>query len=196
MVMNKNATHATKSCPKKKSNKKDVKINVKNYFYAFIILFGSILLVVYIFSWYNVKKTEKLMTSYLVKSGTVESVISDLDSLNQLRQESPSSYFIYLSYTNDEYVYNFEKELKRVIDKYSINDIFYYVDLTSLKDKNEDYIKEINSKLNISALNDLPAIIYVRDGKILESNILDGIGSTKLKIEDFEHLLEIYEFEI
>lgn len=177
------------------SSKENKKINFKNYIYAFLILIGSIILVIYMFEWYQVKKEEKLMESYLITSKTIESSIEDLESLKQIRQESPASYFIYISYTNDEEVYNFEKELKRVIDKYKLNDSFYYVDLTKLKDSNPNYLEEIKNSLELEDLDSIPAIIYVNEGKILNSNILDGINNTKLKIEDFEQLLEIYEFE-
>lgn len=170
-------------------------VRPKNYLYAFLILVGGILFALYIFEWYQVKKEEKLMNSYLITSKTIESSIEDLNSLNLIRQEAPSSYFIYIGYTNDEDVYNFEKELKRVIDKYKLNDIFYYVDLTELKENNENYLEEIEKKLEIKDIQNVPAIIYVNEGKILESNILDGIDGTKLKIEDLEKLLDIYEFE-
>ena len=105
-------------------SQKSKKINPQNYLYALLVLVGGIIITLYIFEWINVKKEEKLMTSYLISSKTIDSTISDFDSLNQIRQEAPSSYFIYLSYTGNEDIYNFEKELKRVIDKYDLNNNF------------------------------------------------------------------------
>lgn len=180
---------------RKTTNKNDKYISPKNYIYAFLILVGGIVLTLYIFEWYQVKQEEKLMTSYLISSNTIESNITDIESLEQITQEAPSSYFIYIGYTGDEDVYNLEKELKRVIDKYKLNDEFYYLDITNLKNKNQEYIKEINSKLDVD-LENVPAIIYVNEGKILDSNVLDGVNDTKLKVSDFEQLLDIYEFEI
>ncbi|MBQ7030789.1 MAG: hypothetical protein IJN13_00260 [Bacilli bacterium] len=180
---------------RKTTNKNDKYISPKNYIYAFLILVGGIVLTLYIFEWYQVKQEEKLMTSYLISSNTIESNITDIESLEQITQEAPSSYFIYIGYTGDEDVYNLEKELKRVIDKYKLNDEFYYLDITDLKNKNQDYLKEINSKLDVN-LENIPAIIYVNEGKILDSNVLDGVNDTKLKVSDFEQLLDIYEFEI
>lgn len=185
---------ATKSSSKK-STKNERYINPKNYLYAILILAGGILLALYLFEWYQVKREEKLMTSYLISSNTIKSSVNDMDSLNQIRQEAPSSYFIYIGYTGNEDVYNFEKDLKRVIDKYNLNDIFYYVDLTKLKEKNNNYLDEIKNKLEIKEIEKIPAIIYVKDGKITDSNILDGVNETILKIEDFEQLLDLYEFE-
>ena len=191
-----NATKNIKSSKTRKTtNKNDKYISPKNYIYAFLILVGGIVLTLYIFEWYQVKQEEKLMTSYLISSNTIESNITDIESLEQITQEAPSSYFIYIGYTGDEDVYNLEKELKRVIDKYKLNDEFYYLDITDLKNKNQDYLKEINSKLDVN-LENIPAIIYVNEGKILDSNVLDGVNDTKLKVSDFEQLLDIYEFEI
>jgi len=189
------STKTISGSTKKKVTKSSNYVSPKNYLYAFLILVGGIILTLYIFEWYQVKKEEKLMTSYLISSKTIESSIEDLDSLNQIRQEAPTSYFIYISYTGDENVYDFEKELKRVIDKYKLNDIFYYVDLTSDKQNNEDYLEKIKNKLDLKDLKNIPVIIYVHEGKILDSNVLDGINDTLLKVEDLEKLLDIYEFE-
>jgi len=178
---------------KKKTATKN--ISVKNYVCAALILIGAIIFTLYIFEWYQVKREEKLMTSYLISSKTIDSNITDLESLKQIRQESPASYFIYFGYTGDEEVYKLEKEMKRVIDKYKLNDIFYYVDLTELKENKTNYLNEVNKNLEIKSLNNVPAIIYVNEGKIEEKNILDGINNNLLSVSDFENLLKNYEFE-
>lgn len=190
--------NATQSSAKKKVVTKKSKnyINPKNYLYAVLILVGGILLALYIFEWYNVKKEEKLMTSYLISSNTIESSITDLDSLSQIIQEAPSSYFIYLSYTGEENIYNLEKNLKRVIDKYKINDIFYYVDLTQIKEKNLDYLEIINKELNIKNIEKIPSIIYVKDGVVKNSDILTSDNNSMLKASDLEGLLKNNEFEV
>ena len=77
-----------------------------------------------------------------------------------------------------------------------INDIFYYVDLTYMVNNDSNYIEKIKEILNISKLNNLPAIIYINEGEILNDNILDGVNNTMLKPEDLEKLLNIYDFEI
>ncbi len=186
----------SKKSSKSKNTKKEEKttINPRNYLYALLILVGGILLALYISKWYAVKKEEKLMTSYLITSNTIQNS-NDLNSFSQLIQEMPSSYFIYISYTGNEEVYNLEKNLKMVIDKYNLNDIFYYVDVTKLIDK-ENYLEEIKSSLKLPRLKNVPAIIYVDEGKVLESNILDGIKDTNFKINDLEDLLSVYDYEV
>ena len=186
----------SKKSSKSKNTKKEEKttINPRNYLYALLILVGGILLALYISKWYAVKKEEKLMTSYLITSNTIQNS-NDLNSFSQLIQEMPSSYFVYISYTGNEEVYNLEKNLKMVIDKYNLNDIFYYVDVTNLTGK-ENYLEEIKSSLKLPRLKNVPAIIYVDEGKVLESNILDGIKDTNFKINDLEDLLSVYDYEV
>lgn len=180
----------------KSKSSKTRNIHLKNYIYAFLVLLGGILLILYIFEWVNVKKEEKLMNSYLITSNTINSKIEDFDSLKQILNETSSSYFLYLSYTGNEEVYNFEKELKRVIDNYDLSDSFYYMDLTKIKGNNENYIETIKSELNISDLEKVPAIIYVKNGKMENATILDGIKETMLKVADLENLLDIYDYEL
>lgn len=175
---------------------KNKKIPSKNYLYALLILVGGILFVLYIFEWINVKTQEKLMTSYLISSNTINSRVEDLDSLNQILKETSSSYFVYLSYTGNEDIYKFEKELKRVIDNYDLSDNFYYVDLTKIKDANENYLNDVKQKLNVNTLEQVPAIIFVKDGKIENANVLDGVNGTMLKVADVENLLDIYDYEL
>jgi len=179
----------------KSASIKNKNIPSKNYLYALLVLVGGILIVLYIFEWINVRNEEKLMTSYLISSNTINSSIEDFDSLTQVLTETSSSYFIYLGYTGDEDVYQFEKKLKRVIDNYSLSDSFYYFDLTKLKEDNDNYLDEVKNKLKVKTLEKVPAIIYVHNGKIEDSNVLDGINNTMLKISDLENLLDIYEFE-
>ncbi len=194
--MNKKSQVKSSRSKKKPNIDKELTKNVslKNYFYAILVFFGIILVVLYIFEWVNVKKEERLMNSYLLTSNTIDSKIEDLASLKQIMQEVPSSYFIYFGYTNDEDVYDLEVSLKKVIDKYELSDNFYYFDVTKMKEDNENYITEINNSLEID-MERTPAIIYVVDGEIKSSNLLDGVSDTMLKVADLENLLDIYEYE-
>lgn len=170
-----------------KKNITEREIPFKNYIYAVLLLTGVILLVLYLFSWYNIKKEEKLMNSYLINSKTIESKIDDLDSLEQTLTEAPLSYFVFISYTGNEEIYNLERNLKRVIDKYKLNDSFYYVDSTNNK-KDSNYINNLNNIFKTNKIEEIPVLIYVEKGSIKE--ILNNI-----KIDDFKKLLDTYEFK-
>ena len=147
----------------KKRNEKN--ITLKKYIYSVLILVGVILLLLYIFSWYNVKKEEKLIKSYLISSKTIESKINNLNDLEQSLKEAPLSYFVLVSYTGNEEVYNIEKRLKRIIDKYKINDIVYYVDATNNLN-NMEYLDELNKLFNTKEIDNIPVLIYFEEGKV------------------------------
>ena len=170
-------------------------VNPRNYLYALLILVGGILIVWYAFSWYQVKREEKLMDSYLISTNTISSNITDINALTQVIQESPSSYFIYIGYREDEDVYKLEKDLKKIIDKYKLNDMFFYFDVTDLKEKDDNYLEEIKKVLKIDNLSKVPAIIYINNGEIAKENVLCGVKNTLLKARDLENLLEIYDFD-
>ena len=193
---NKNATKENKSSKAKKvvkSSTNERYIKPINYFYAVLVLVGGIALVWFIFNWYNIKREEQLMVSYLISSNTIESSITDINTLSLIEQEAPSAYFIYISYTKDKNVYNFEKELKKLIDKYKLNDIFYYLDLTEYKEKNIDCLNLVKEKLNINNINDLPVIIYFENNIV--KDVVDGGKNAQIKIADVKKILKNNNFE-
>ena len=97
-------------------------IPIKNYVIAFGIVVAAVLLTIYGFAWYNVLKEGKVSQSYLVKEKVISNEIQSLDEVEAIFAEVPDEYFIYISYTGSEEIYNMEKELKKVINKYELND--------------------------------------------------------------------------
>ena len=78
---------------KKKIEKEETKkISLKNYLMALLVLIGGIVLVIYIFEWYQVKQEEKYMESYLLKTNTVGFNIENLKSYKQVTQEEILKY--------------------------------------------------------------------------------------------------------
>jgi hypothetical protein len=168
--------------------RKEKKIELKNYIYSILILAGGILLVIYIFSWYNVKKEEKLMNSYLISSKTIESKINNLNDLEQTIKEAPLSYFVLVSYTGNEDVYNMEKKLKRIIDKYKINDIIYYVDASN-NINSKEYLDELGKLFNIKEVTKIPVLIYIEEGKVKDVTSI-------LTVDNIKKLLDENDFEL
>ena len=87
-------------------------VPTKNYVIAVFIVVAMILLTWYAFEWYNVYKENKVSISYLMKNKILSKEINDLDEVNDVFSEAPDSYFIYVSYTGDENIYEMEKDLK------------------------------------------------------------------------------------
>ncbi len=166
-------------------------IPVKNYFIAAFMLTVVIITVLYIFQWINVQNAEAYRESYLINTNTVSLEISTLEELQGIINEEPSSYFIFTGYTGNKEEYELEKDLKPIIDNYNIHSMFYYLDITTLKD-DENFINKLDDILDIN-LTSLPSIIFVKDGEVEVK--IDKNDNNYLNASDFEKLLEIYDFE-
>lgn len=146
----------------------------------------------YIASWYNVKKEEKLINSYLITTNTLSLEVKNLDEVVQVLKESPSEYFVYISYTNDESVYKLEKKLKSVIDNYNLKDEFYYINITNEKDSDNLYGK-LNNIFNTKDIEMIPTILYYKDNElksiITDKNPVNIAGKLKsvLKEDGFDY---------
>ncbi len=174
----------------KKKNKGN-NIDFKKIFYIIFGILLTVFLIWYILSWKNVKQTEKLMNSYLITSNTLSVEIKDLSETIQVLKESPSEYFVYISYTNDEKVYNFEKKLKKLIDNYSLKDEFYFVNVTNIKN-NENFYNEINDTFNTKLINNIPCILHFKNNEL--KKVIYNKNLTKT-YTDFENLLKENEFD-
>ena len=173
----------------KKSKKNN--INFKKLFYFIIGFLLIIFLIWYIISWKNVKKEEKLMNSYLITSNTLSVEIKDLSETIQVLKESPSEYFVYISYTNDEKVYSFEKKLKKLIDNYNLKDEFYFVNVTNIKD-DENFYSEINNTFNTKLINNIPCILHFKNNELKKVIYNKDLNKT---YTNFENLLKENEFD-
>lgn len=174
----------------KKKNKKN-NINFKKIFYFILGFLLIIFLIWYIISWKNVKQEEKLMNSYLITSNTLSVEIKDLSETIQVLKESPSEYFVYISYTNDEKVYSFEKKLKKLIDNYNLKDEFYFVNVTNIKD-DENFYSEINDTFNTKLINNIPCILHFKNNELKKVIYNKDLNKT---YTDFENLLKENEFD-
>lgn len=175
---------------KKKKNTNNY-FPIKNYIYGALIIVAIIGLVWYALSWYNVKQQEKLMTSYLISSNTLTSEIQDLNEIVQVLKESPSEYFVYISYNNDENIYRLEKKLKKIIDNYGLKDSFYYINITQEKNDKDIYTR-LNDAFNTNTITNVPCILYFKNN-ILEQTIIDD--KKVFNVNDFTEVLKDYEYE-
>ena len=145
-----------------------------------LIIFG----ILYIYKWHQVKEQEKYINSYLISSNTISMEMNDINEIDAVLSETANYYFVYIGYTNDEAVYNLEKSLKPVIDKYDLHNNFYYLNVTDIKENNKNYLSEIANKLNIdqNKIKKIPVILYFKDGTLIQ----DGIYNAK----EFEELIQ------
>lgn len=166
-------------------------IPTKNYVYGAIILLAIVFIAWYAISWYEVKQQEKLMNSYLITTNTLSYEIKDLNEVVQVLRESPSNYFVYVSYTNNEDIYKLEKKLKKVIDNYELKDEFYYINITDIKD-NKNLITKLNDTFNTTKISNVPCILYFKNN-VLEQVIMDD--KNIFNVNDFTKVLDDYNYE-
>ncbi len=170
------------------------KIPLKNYLLAFSICIIAILLTLIIAKIINVVGENKYKSSYLLNSKTITLEISDFDEIASTFKETPNEYFVYIGVHNSKETYNLEKKIKKIIDKYKLNDMFYYVDITEFKEE-DDLLEKIKNAFDLNGkLQNVPAILYFRDGLVSDNGIVSS--ENIFDASDFEHLLDIYEFKV
>lgn len=158
--------------------------SLKKYIIMLIIVLGIIFLFLYFYKWYEVKQDEKYLQSYLMETNTINLEMNETKEIHQVLSETANYYFIYISYTEDKNIYEFEKKLKPLIDEYDIQNNFYYLNITDIKKTNKNYKKDIAKELDVDEndISKIPSILYFKDNKLVKS----GISTAK----DFENLLE------
>ena len=161
--------------------KKDRVVPKKNYLYLSLMIIFVVLLTFIIFDINDKYQNKRLETSYL--DGYVTQI--SLNEINNVLSEPGSELFILVTETNNELIYKFESDLKKVIKKYDLRDNFIYIDYTN----NDRKINILNEKLG-SNIKSLPAIIYLKNGELIKS--IDSSDSI-LNVGEFEKLLDEYE---
>ena len=137
------------------------KIPPKNYAIVGLIILAVILLSLYLFKWYKVSNENKISTSYLMQTKTLVHEIDDLSAIESVFGETASEYFIYVSYTKSNKIYQLEEELKPIIDDYNLKDYIYYINVTDMM-ADDNYLDKLNAALNLTdkKITQVPTIIY------------------------------------
>lgn len=176
---------------KKKANSNSRYIPVKNYVYAGLMLVAVILLCWYCLSWHNVKKQDRYSESYLISTGTLALEITNIEEIPEVLNETPSEYFVLISYTGDSKIEALEKDLKKIIDNYGIKDETYYVNVTKAKEDNKLY-NDLSTVFNTNKIKNVPCILYFVNNE-LEDVIIDK--NDIFDAEEFEDLLNKQNYD-
>ena len=164
--------------PRKKKNKYQEMYN--RYCLAGVIILG-----VFIISYQQ---------SYLVKSKLVKDSYNIEGNLSNIKNLS-GDYYLYISYTGSESIYKMEKDLKKLIKEYKLQDKFYYINIDSIK-SSDNKISLVNELLGLDDIKveKVPTIIYVnKDNKVLRNNIITRKDDSLMEVGDFQKLLDINE---
>lgn len=147
-------------------------VPTKNYIYLFLILLGSILFLIYIYTWYNAYNQNKLNTSIMNEYLTV----INYNELDNYISENKNA-VIYVSILGNEDINKFEKKFKNTIVDNDLRNDILYLDLT-----NENRVN-VTKKLGID--ENFPYLVVYTNGKITDTySILENEYSSK-KIEKY-----------
>lgn len=131
-------------------------IPIKNYVYLFLILLGSVLVLIYVYTWYDTYNNNKLNTSIMNNYLTV----INYNELDDYIIENKDA-IIYVSILGDKDIYHFESKFKNnIMDNNLKNDILY-LNLT-----NED-LQKATTKLKID--KGFPALVIYTNGQITDT---------------------------
>ena len=156
----------------------------------YIILIGLMVLVVCAcFAFYNV---HNIMHDNIISESPLANKEITLEDLNDASIDMAANTFFVISYKKDEKVYDNEKGIKKLLNKYNLMDNVVYLDVTDLM-LEEDYLDKINNSLNLKdskAIKKVPAVIYYDESEpvlIIDSTdhlLYDG---------DFQRIIDSYE---
>ncbi len=164
----------------------------KNIIIIVLVVLAIILVILFIYRFQKISDKSKYSTSYLLDSKTVSLEIKNLEEVSSILTESPTEYFILISYTGDEDTYDLEVGLKDIIDEYNLSDSFYYLNVDSIKNE-DNYITRLNNTFNTDVITKVPVILYYKDGSIIDK--VERIDDNCIKAADFQKLLDIYDYE-
>ena len=166
-----------------KAKYKNKALSYKNYLLGFGVVLGIIFIILYFNKWHQVKEQEKYLNSYLMTNNTISLEITDINAIDSVLSETPNYYFVYISYTQDKNIYNLEKNLKPIIDDYDLQNNFYFINVTNIKEKNKKYKEDIAKELKIESniIKNVPVILYFKNGVLINT-----VNNSK----DFENLLK------
>lgn len=159
-----------------------------NYIKLALILIATILITIMVCNIYRNYENNKGKESYLAKYIPNIKCSELSNAITELNSDS----FLYLTFTGSKDIYNLEKELKKEIKKYNLEESIIYVDCTGSinSDRSVKYVNEL-FKVGEDTIR-VPAIIYFKD-----NNPKDYVDSKDgfIKGSDFTQLLDKYEIK-
>ena len=176
---------------------KENSFDFKRYIYFVGLVLLSFIIIVSVWDIASFYSFENYNRSYLVSSGTIKSKNElSLENANDTLSKVNGDYFIYIGYTNSKDVYKLEKQIKKLVRKYGIENKFYYINVTKLL-SDPSYIEKINNSLKLIdvKISKVPTIIYVnKDNEIVYNNVLTRNDNNIITIGDFQKLLDTNGF--
>lgn len=165
-------------------NLKNKKAALKNYIILFILFLFSGCLTLYLCKWYNVYKEYQKETP-VIRDSLLEITVNDLE---HYIMENPSI-VIYMCTANDDICRDYEKDLKKLVQKEGLNEYLVYLNLTAMDQ--EDFVNNFNLNYNLKKklTTAYPAFVLFEDGIV--TGILQGTKEKKLTVTQTKQFLEL-----
>jgi len=144
----------------------------KNYIYLFLILLGSLLLLLYIYTWYDAYNENKLNTSIMDKYLTV----INYNELDNYIIENKNA-VIYVSILGNEDISKFEKKFKNLVSEHNLKNDILYLDISN------ENISIATKKLNID--EEFPYLVVYTNGVITDTYSINDNNYSNAKIEKY-----------
>ncbi|MBR3161181.1 MAG: hypothetical protein IKF19_00420 [Bacilli bacterium] len=135
---------------------KERKIPPKNYIYLVTVLLGTVLILVYMYKWYDTYRESKLNTSIMNNYLTV----INYNELSNYITENKNA-VIYVSILGDEKINRFENSFKNTITRNNLRNSMLYLDVTN------ENIVEVKNNLRIDT--EFPCIVVYTNGEISDT---------------------------
>ena len=152
----------------------------KNYLYLFFILLGSILFLIYLYTWYEAYNENKLNTSIMDKYLTV----INYNELDNYIIENKNA-VVYVSILGNEDINNFEKKFKNLVSEHNLKNNILYLDIS------DENISEATKKLNIE--EEFPYLVVYTNGVITDTYSINENNYRNDKIEKYLNRIGVIE---
>lgn len=166
----------------KKKSKRNIPL--KNYIIVLFIIIGIVFLTLYLF-----RDNEEVVQSDLYRV-VYEIQYEELNS--SVFDETTDDYFIYISYLDDNNVAKLEQKVKNIIVANDLQNNFYYLNATELKE-DELFIMDLNNKLNLTEekVQDLPSIIFYNNNKV--EKVITSKKNRTFNVNELKKIIKEYD---
>jgi len=167
-----------------KNKKEKSNIKLTNYFILLLIFIISIGITVYICSWYRLYDDREKNTP-VIRDTLFEITSKELE--HYILENPDCVLYMCQSYTNN--CRNFEKDFKKVINKYNLKNYIVYVNLSSndIKEFTDSFNSKYSKKIELNY--NYPALIVMEDGLI--NSVLQSDDKHNLSIDKTKQFIEI-----
>lgn len=170
----------------KKEKENDRKIGVKNYLILALIFTVATIVTLYLCNVYSVYQESKLEIPIL--RGILSEITSE--EFDHYISENPTA-LIYICTASNITCRNYEKDLKKLINKEELHDKIIYLNISA--EEKEKFIEEFNKKYTkrIKLTEKYPAFVTIEDGKVV--HILQPKENEKLTITKTQQFIDLHE---